>query len=113
MSNNSIKSIKSIEIQHIKKKYPFIDELVDSLFTEKINDIIDSENVQIDKRTFIMFITMYFITKLNTDFDKESIKYFLSDIINSPDKRRKCIELFLIFENSINITINEIGKITN
>ena len=56
---------------------------------------------------------MYFVTRLNTDFNRESIKYFLSDIINSPDKRRKCIELFMVFENSINVTINEIGKIKN
>ena len=95
------------------KKYPFIDELVDSLYTEQINDIINSENVQIDKRTFLMFITMYFVTRLNTDFNRESIKYFLNDIINSPDKRRKCIELFIVFENSINTTINGIGKIKN
>ena len=38
------------------KVYPFIDELVDSLYTDELNRIIDSENVQFDKRTFLIFI---------------------------------------------------------
>ena len=45
------------------KIYPFIDELVDALYTDELNKMIDSENVQVDKKTFIMFIIMYFVTK--------------------------------------------------
>ena len=104
-----------MQVNLIRQKYPFIDELVDALFTDKINDIINSDNVQVDKRTFLMFIVMYFITRLHSDkdVDKDTIKYFLSDIIHRPDKRRKCIELFQIFENSLNMTIGEIKHIKN
>lgn len=89
------------------KVYPFIDELVDALYTDELNKIIDSENVQIDKKTFIMFIVMYFITRINSDIlDKDSIKYFLTDLIRTPEKRQQCIEIFLMFEKSVTSTIN-------
>jgi hypothetical protein len=84
--------------------YPFIDELVESLYTNEINSIIDSENVQMDKKTFLMFIVMYFTTKLYASQEnmfKDDIKLFLSDIIRTPEKRRKCIEMFLVFESGL------------
>ena len=36
--------------------YPFIDELVDALYTDELNKMIDSENVQIDKKTFKTYL---------------------------------------------------------
>lgn len=95
-----------IEVNVTNKIYPFIDELVDALYTDSINKIIESENVQIDKKTFLMFIVMYFVTRINSDvWDKESIKFFLTDLIKTPEKRLKCIEMFLMFEKSVFSTI--------
>lgn len=46
---------------------PFIGELVDSLYTEELNKLIDKTcESEIDKRTFMMFIMMYFLTYINT-----------------------------------------------
>jgi hypothetical protein len=78
--------------------YEFVETLVDSLYTKEINDIIESDNVQVDKKTFLMFIAMYFSTRLLTSMTKDSIAIFLSDIIRDPVKRRKCIEIFNSFE---------------
>ena len=77
--------------------YPFINNLVDSLFTDDINKLIQSENVRMDRATYMMFITMYFATRLysiDTEVTKDDIKSFMSELIRNPDKRRKCIELF-------------------
>ena len=91
------------------KIYPFINELVDALYTDELNKIIDSENVQVDKKTFIMFIVMYFVTRINSEvLDKESIKYFLTDLIKTPEKRQQCIEIFLMFEKFVTSTINNV-----
>jgi hypothetical protein len=97
--NNKITNVKSS-----LSVYPFVDELVDALYTDELNAIIDSENVQVDKRTFLMFIIMYFVTRLyasNDQLSKDSMKAFITDLIRNPVKRSKCIELFLIFENSM------------
>lgn len=85
--------------------YPFIDELVDSLYTDEINNIIESENVKVDKKTFFMFIIMYFVTRLsinNVYNSKENIKLIMTDIIRDPIKRSKCIEIFLSFQKNMN-----------
>lgn len=107
--NTTIETMETMETYKNKNKnkiYPFIDELVDALYTDELNKMIDSENVQVDKKTFIMFIIMYFVTRINSDVvDKESIKYFLTDLIRTPEKRHQCIEIFLMFEKSITSTI--------
>lgn len=85
--------------------YPFINELVDALYTDELNNIIDSDNVRFDKKTFLMFIIMYFVTRLYTsheEFSKDDIKLFLTNIIRNPEKRRRCIEIFLMFEKNLN-----------
>jgi hypothetical protein len=93
------------------KIYPFIDELVDALYTDELNKIIDSENVQLDKKTFLMFIVMYFTTRIHSNIlDKDSIKYFLTDLIRTPEKRQQCIEIFLMFEKSVISTINNVQQ---
>lgn len=84
--------------------YPFIDSLVDSLFTKEINDILESENVKEDKNTFLMFITIYFTTRLyadNSSASKDNIKNFMTELIRNKDKRKKCIELFYQMNNVI------------
>lgn len=87
------------------KVYPFIDDLVDSLYTDELNRLIDSENVQFDKRTFLMFIIIYFSTRLwsasNESISKESIKAFMTEMIRDPMKRSKCIQIFMMFEKSL------------
>lgn len=86
------------------KIYPFIDSLVDSLFTKEINDILESENVKEDKNTFLMFITIYFTTRLYADNNtatKTNIKNFMTELIRNSEKRKKCIELFYQMNNVI------------
>lgn len=84
--------------------YPFIDTLVDALFTPEINAIIDSDNVQFDKKSFIMFICIYFSTRLYAKkCSKQTIKEFMTDIIRNPEKRQKCILLFNSFEQILQI----------
>jgi hypothetical protein len=44
---------------------------------------------------------------LNESISKENIKTFMTDLIRNPVKRRKCIELFTMFERSL------IGELTS
>lgn len=84
------------------KIYPLFDELVDSLYTPELNTLIEKNCTSIlDKKTFIMFIIMYFMTFLHLKPSKENMKIFLTDMLKNPQKRSKCIELFMSFENSV------------
>jgi len=95
--------------------YPMIDELVDSLYTDEINNLIDTKCETIDdKRVFLMFMIFYFYAylsvpkELKDSFDtKKELKLFLTDIIKNPEKRHKCIELYSMFEKSIKLLKNE------
>jgi hypothetical protein len=81
---------------------------VDSLYTDEINLLIDSDNVHVDKKTFLMFVIMYFATRLyasDNTVSKEHIKVFLTDMIRNPEKRIKCIEIFLLFERNLSDTL--------
>jgi hypothetical protein len=116
--------------------FPIIDELVNSLYTDDINNLIHTKCKTIDdKRVFLMFLIMYFYTYLNiydlkhtpdntkslTDntthlFDntknildtnvKKELKLFLTDIIRNPNKRKLCLELYTSFEKSISLLKN-------
>lgn len=98
-----------MELQKKDNIYPFIDTLVDALFTKEINDIIDNENVTVDKKSFIMFICMYFSTRLySKKCSKEAIKQFMTDLIRNPEKRYKCLLLFNSFEKVIDLDIKQI-----
>lgn len=92
---------RKTEIQHeIIKIYPFIDDLVDTFYKEHLNTFIDkSIESEGDKSVFLMFIMMYFcihlkLEKDNNDVKKDNIKILMSDIINDPEKRRLCLDLF-------------------
>lgn len=77
--------------------YPMIDDLVETLHNDTLNNLIDSKCVtNLDKKTFMIFVIMYFYTYLNVgkDTSKEDIKLFLSELIRNPEKRRQCIELY-------------------
>jgi hypothetical protein len=109
-----------LNIREFKKKnseiFPIIDELVDSLYMKELNELIDTKCKTIDdKRVFLMFLIMYFYSYLNVpeeikrndNYDlKSELKLFLSDIIKTPGKRRKCVDLYMMFENSINYLKN-------
>ncbi len=78
--------------------YPFINEMVDTFYTENINNLIEkSIEANSDKSIFMMFITMYFAIHLKLKDDqhkKNYIKQLMSEIINDPVKRVRCIEMF-------------------
>lgn len=105
--------IKKFAITH-SYIYPMIDELVESLYTQEINNLIDTKCETVDdKRVFLMFMIMYFYTYLSipneikTKYDmKEELKIFMSDMIKNPDKRMKMIELYRTFETSVNYLKN-------
>jgi hypothetical protein len=94
--------------------YPMIDELVNSLYKEEINNLIDTKCETVDdRRVFLMFLMMYFYTYLSIPKDlkeqcdmKNELKVFLTDMIRNPEKRSKCIELYTTFENSIKLLKN-------
>lgn len=109
MENNLVKYEKVLKNKEV---YPLIDELVNSLYTSDINNLIDTKCQTIDdKRVFLMFLIMYFYSYLSipgnvkeneTDTDiKHNLKLFLTDLIRNPDKRLKCLELYTTFENTI------------
>ena len=91
---------------------PFMDDLVDSLYTDELNTLIEKTcQTGLDKRTFMMFIMMYFFTMLNVSgagtctsegVDRKSmLKEFMSDLIMNSEKRRRCVDLYVSFERSV------------
>lgn len=108
-SQNS-QNLSDVATKHaeLTKIYPFIDEIVDTLYTEHLNTLMDkSIETESDKSVFLMFVMMYFCihlklkhpdddTKDNTDdhVKREQIKVILSEVIRDSDKRRLCINMF-------------------
>jgi hypothetical protein len=91
-----------MELQKTNKNYPFIEKLVDSLYTKELNEIMESENVKEDKNTFMMFIAMYFSIRVHSEsITKDDIKIFMTELVRDQSKRRKCIELFNQMSNLI------------
>lgn len=94
--------------------YPMIDELVESLYTDEINNLINTKCETVDdRRVFLMFLIMYFYTYLSIPKDlkekydiKYELKLFLTEMIRNPEKRTKCIELYTTFENSVKLLKN-------
>lgn len=107
-----------LDITNFRKRhpdiYPMIDELVNSLYTDEINNLINTKCETIDdRRVFLMFLIMYFYTYLSIPKDvkeqydmKHELKVFLTDMIRNPEKRAKCIELYTNFENSVKLLKN-------
>lgn len=93
-------TVKDKDIDHRNNKqiiYPMIDDLVETLHNDTLNNLIDSKCVtNLDKKTFMIFVIMYFYTYLNVgkEASKEDIKIFLTELIRNPDKRKQCIELY-------------------
>ena len=90
-----------IESKTVENKiYPFIDEMVDVFYTENCNSMIKQAiETESDKKTFLMFVMMYFGIHLkleneNDEMKKQQIKILLTDFIRDPEKRRCCIEMF-------------------
>ena len=112
-----------MNVSKIDNILPFIDELVNLLYTSDINNVIKKKCItNDDKRVFLMFVLMYFYSYLNlqnvqnvqNNIDvKDILKIFLSDLIKNPDKRLKCIEMYSIFEDTIckNIKDDSIKKV--
>ena len=107
-----------LQVVEIDKKivFPIINELVDTLFTNELDELVDTYCVtNDDKRVFLMFIMTYFYTYLGispeTEKDshlKQKLKEFLSETIRNPDKRKECLMLYTNFEKIIQKQIKEI-----
>ena len=108
-SGNASRIATSISLGYV---CPFMDELVDSLYTEELNALIDKTcQTGLDKRTFMMFIMMYFFTYINVsgpsggvskpEERKVMLKVFMSELIMNSEKRRRCVELYMLFEKSV------------
>ena len=107
-----------LDITNFNKKhpdiYPMIDELVNSLYTDEINNLINTKcETTDDRRVFLMFLIMYFYTYLSIPKDvkeqfdmKHELKVFLTDMIRNPEKRAKCIELYTNFVKSVKLLKN-------
>lgn len=93
------KSNENISSQH---KYPFIDQLVDTLHSNEINTMIkDKIHNDDEKSIFMMFVMMYFVINVKvqtesqtTAVTKEQIKDVMTQIIGDYDKRRTCLQMF-------------------
>lgn len=102
----NLELISEKEITKIIKIYPMINELVDTLYIESINDLIDTKcETNDDRRVFLMFIIIYFYSYLcipkGTLSDSEikiKLKLFLNELINDKNKRQACINLYKMFE---------------
>lgn len=118
-----MKDCNIIEYLNDKNIAPFIDELVDMFYKPEINMFINKKcETNDDKRSFLMFILMYFYTYLNNNEKtnmKTPLKIFLTDLIRDSDKRKKCIEMYISFENNIknnliqNDVVDNVKKIKN
>ena len=103
---------KLIDNQNNKnnKICPGISDLVDVLYTSELNEFIQKKCSNIDdKRTFLMFIIMYFCSYLSLDDNmnnKQNMKILLSNLLLNPENRKKCIDLYLKFESSIKMINN-------
>lgn len=97
MQNNLDLQNKDIVKQKI---YPFIDEMVDTLYNDDSNYLIEKViETSTDKSIFMMFVVMYYSIFLKLDNkDKEikrsQIKILMNEFIQDPEKRKFCIELF-------------------
>ena len=96
-----------------------VNDLVDILYNERINDYINNKcETSDDRRVIFMFLIMYFYSYLSIpgelkDVDmKEMLKIFLSDLIKNSDKRKKCLEMYEGFEDTIK-TIGFSAKLCN
>lgn len=89
---------------------PMFDELVDILYNDELNNLIDEKcKTTDDKRVFLMFLIMYFHSYLSiplemkTQFDiKIELKSFLSELIQNHDKRKRCLDIYKTFEKTLN-----------
>ena len=85
----------------IKQKiYPFINEMVDTFYNDDSNSlmekVIDNND---DKSIFLMFVMMYYSIYLKLDnknkkMKRDQIKILMNELIEDPEKRTFCIEMF-------------------
>ena len=109
--------ISDSEITKIIKIYPMINKLVDTLYIESINSLINIKCETIDdRRVFLMFIIIYFYSylcipkeTLNDSEIKIKLKLFLNDLISDQNKRNTCINLYKLLE--VNLKKNLKGQL--
>jgi len=87
-----------------KKIYPFIDKLVDVMYNDDLNNLME-ESIEghYDKSIFLMYIVLYFGIYMSIDKSirsankKQAIKEELTDIIRDPNKRQACLNFFCTY----------------
>lgn len=89
--------------------YPFVDELVDALFTKECNQLI-KERIEgaYDKQVFLMFVMLYFAVHIHLEGDatedkKIAIKYIVTECVKDPVKRQKCLEMFQLIAPGLGV----------
>lgn len=109
--------VKKEKKTSVNSEYPFIDNLVDSLFTNELNTLIQNNTeLNSDKSVFMMFVNIYFMAFIHTQEaknlsnieKKEILKKMLTDVIKCPEKRQVCVSLI----KQIN-PLFDINSITN
>lgn len=97
-----------------QKIYPFIDEIVDTFYNDESNCLIEKViETSNDKSVFLMFTMMYYSICLKLDNkDKEmkrnQIKILMNELIQDPEKRRFCIEIFANkFQDIFNVSVSD------
>lgn len=100
-------------VHQSSRNYPFVEELVDTLYKDDINELIEKRTeTEGDKSIMMMFILMYFAMylKLNTPKEthavpgalvhnvhtekKEFMKQLMTEFIRDPQKRAACLQMF-------------------
>ena len=86
-----------------------INDLVNVLYNERINEYINNKcETQDDRRVMFMFLIIYFYSYLSIPNElkdvvdiKEMLKIFLSDLMKNSEKRKRCLDMYEGFENTI------------
>jgi hypothetical protein len=85
---------KIVKRDESSKKDTVISRLIDALYTDNFNDIVENyTNTEIDFQTIVLFIKLYMMAFRLTG-NKDEIKDVINYIMNDPIKRHEVIKAF-------------------
>ena len=101
-----IKSISCSLSPELQKKFPFIDELVDSFYTREIIELIEkstTNNLDIQSFHFFQSLFLYcFVYCQKTNIlSKENVKNIIKETINNPEQRKKFLNAYTSSVNKL------------